>query len=88
VGIRPIDKAPARAHTDILDSLGAKIGEVTSGGFGPTLGGPLAMGYVEAKFATPGTEIHLLVRGTPRPAHVVVLPFVAHRYAISGSKTP
>jgi len=88
VGIRPVDKAPARAHTDILDSSGNKIGEVTSGGFGPTLGGPLAMGYVEAKFATPGTEIQLLVRGTPRPAHVVVLPFVAHRYAISGSKTP
>jgi aminomethyltransferase len=46
------------------------------------------MGYVEAKFATPGTEIQLLVRGTPRPAHVTALPFVAHRYAISGRKAP
>jgi len=88
VGIRPVDKAPARAHTEIVDAAGRKIGEVTSGGFGPTLGGPLAMGYVEAKFATPGTEVQLLVRGTPRPAHVVAMPFVAHNYAISGSKTP
>jgi aminomethyltransferase len=88
VGIRPVDRAPARAHTEILDASGRKIGEVTSGGFGPTLGGPLAMGYVEAKFATPGSEIQLVVRGTPRPAHVVALPFVAHRYVLSGRQTP
>jgi aminomethyltransferase len=80
VGIKPFDKAPARAHTEITDAAGRKIGEVTSGGFGPTLGGPLAMGYVETAFAAPGSEIQLVVRGTPRPAQVVALPFVAHRY--------
>jgi len=84
VGIKPVDKAPARAHTDVLDASGRKIGEITSGGFGPTLGGPLAMGYVEAAFAAPGTEVSLLVRGTPRQAHVVAMPFVPHRYAIPG----
>jgi aminomethyltransferase len=88
VGIKPVDKAPARAHTEVLDESGKKIGEITSGGFGPSLGGPLAMGYVEAAFAAPGTEIQLLVRGTPRPAHVVALPFVAHRYVLSGRKAP
>ena len=88
VGIKPVDKAPARAHTEIQDSSGKKIGEITSGGFGPSLGGPLAMGYVEAAFAQPGTEIQLLVRGTARPAHVVAMPFVPHRYAISGRKAP
>lgn len=88
VGIKPVDKAPARAHTEVQDGKGRKIGEITSGGFGPSLGGPLAMGYVEAAFAEPGTEIQLLVRGTPRPAHVVAMPFIAHRYAISGRKAP
>ena len=88
IGIQPVDKAPARAHTEVQDASGRRIGEITSGGFGPSLGGPLAMGYVEAAFAVPGTEIQLLVRGTPRPAHVVAMPFVAHRYAISGRKAP
>jgi aminomethyltransferase len=88
VGLKPVDKAPARAHTDILDAGGRRIGEITSGGFGPTLGGPLAMGYVEAAFSAPGTPVQLLVRGTPRPAHVVAMPFVPHRYALSGRKTP
>jgi aminomethyltransferase len=80
VGILPADRAPARAHTEITDKGGRRIGEVTSGGFGPTLGGPLAMGYVEAAFAAPGTELMLVVRGTPRPAKVTVMPFVAHNY--------
>jgi aminomethyltransferase len=86
VGIRPVDRAPARGHTIITDAAGRPIGEITSGGFGPTLGGPLAMGYVEAAFAAPGTEIQLIVRGAPRPAHVVTLPFVAHNYFIAGRK--
>jgi len=80
VGILPNDKAPARAHTQVTDAAGKVIGEVTSGGFGPTLGGPLAMGYVEAAFAQPGSEVMLLVRGTPRPARIVAMPFVAHNY--------
>jgi aminomethyltransferase len=79
VGIQPEGKAPAREHTEITDGT-RKIGEITSGGFGPTHGGPVAMGYVDAAFAAIGTEVTLMVRGTPRPAKVVELPFVAHRY--------
>ena len=56
VGILPDGKAPAREGTEIRAKDGRKIGAVTSGGFGPTLGGPLAMGYVEAPFATLGTS--------------------------------
>ncbi len=81
VGIKPLDRAPARAHTEIQDFSGRTIGEVTSGGFGPSLGGPLAMGYVEAASAKIGTPVRLLVRGTPRDAVVAQLPFVPHRYA-------
>jgi aminomethyltransferase len=80
VGLQPLDKAPARAHTQVVDADGVPIGEVTSGGFGPTAGGPVAMGYVDAAHAATGTPVQLLVRGTPRPARVVDLPFVPHHY--------
>ena len=80
VGILPEGRAPAREHTEIQDSAGRRIGEVTSGGFGPTVGGPVAMGYVEAASAEPGMTLALIVRGKPLPARVAALPFVPHRY--------
>ena len=80
VGILPDGKAPAREGADIQAKDGRKIGAVTSGGFGPSLGGPLAMGYVEASFAAIGTELDLLVRGKPLPAKVAAMPFVPNRY--------
>jgi aminomethyltransferase len=80
VGIRPEGRAPARVHTEIQDQSGRRVGEVTSGGFGPTVGGPVAMGYVESAFAEPGTRIQLLVRERPHPAEIIALPFVPHRY--------
>jgi len=80
VGIKPEGKAPAREHTQILNSDGEEIGEITSGGFGPTVDGPIAMGYVAIEFSEPGTKIDLMVRGKARPAEVVDLPFAPHRY--------
>jgi aminomethyltransferase len=80
VGIAPQEKAPAREHTKILDSSGAEIGEVTSGGFGPSLGAPVAMGYVAVAAAAPGTPLQLVVREQNRPALTAPLPFVPHRY--------
>ena len=80
VGIRPDDRAPARDDTPITAADGRPIGRITSGGFGPTVGGPIAMGYVEAAHAAPGTQIGLVVRGTARSARVADLPFVPHRY--------
>lgn len=78
VGIRPEGRAPAREGTEIQDRRGAWIGEVTSGGFGPTVGGPVALGYVAAGHAA--TAVRLAIRGKPHPAEVVDLPFVPHRY--------
>ncbi|HKG00490.1 MAG TPA: glycine cleavage T C-terminal barrel domain-containing protein, partial [Xanthobacteraceae bacterium] len=52
--------------------------------FGPTVEGPIAMGYVEPRFAEPGTKVVLIVRGKELPASVVPLPFVPHRYRRSG----
>ena len=80
VGIRPEGRAPAREGTVITDVAGRPIGTITSGGFGPTVNGPVAMGYVETAFANPGTALRLVVRGTPLPALVVALPFVPHNY--------
>jgi aminomethyltransferase len=81
VGIKPDDRAPARDGTAIVAADGRVLGRITSGGFGPTVGGPIAMGYVEQEFAAPGTPLGLVVRGTTRPARAASLPFVPHRYA-------
>jgi aminomethyltransferase len=80
VGIRPDGRAPAREGAAIVDPAGSGIGRVTSGGFGPSVGGPIAMGYVEAGQAADGTALALVVRDVPRPAHVARLPFVPTRY--------
>ncbi|MSO93829.1 MAG: glycine cleavage system aminomethyltransferase GcvT [Rhodospirillales bacterium] len=80
VGLLPEGKAPARAHTPIQDAGGETIGEVTSGGYGPTVGGPIAMGYVKTAFSKVGTPVNLMVRGRALPGKVAALPFVAHRY--------
>lgn len=80
VGIRPEGRAPAREGTEIQDRDGRTVGRVTSGGFGPTVGGPVALGYVETAQAAPGTALQLLVRGKALAATVAPLPFVPHRY--------
>ena len=76
VGIVPDGRAPARSHTTIVDQGGNEIGEITSGGFGPTVGGPIAMGYVDAGHAQDGTEVGLLIRNKVHPAHIVPMPFI------------
>ena len=80
VGILPEGRAPAREHTTITDADGAEIGAITSGGFGPTVGGPVAMGYVARPQAAAGTAVNLMVREKPRPAQVAKMPFVEPGY--------
>ena len=80
VGIRPDGRAPAREGTVITDPAGSRIGTVTSGGFGPSVGAPIAMGYVDAAHAAEGSALSLIVREVARPAHVSRLPFVPTRY--------
>jgi aminomethyltransferase len=80
VGILPDGHAPAREGAAIVDPAGNAIGRVTSGGFGPSVGGPIAMGYVDAGHAAEGAALALVVRDVPRPAHVARLPFVPTRY--------
>ena len=80
VGLRPLGRAPAREGAEIADLDGKSIGTVTSGSFGPSLGGPIAMGYVQTSHAAPGTQVNLIVRGKAHPADVVPLPFVKQNY--------
>ncbi len=79
VGILPEGKALAREGTEI-HADGRKIGVVSSGGFAPSLSGPVCMGYVEAAHAAVGAEVELIVRGKALPGRIVALPFVPHRY--------
>jgi aminomethyltransferase len=80
VGILPDGRAPAREGTPVATADGSDIGVVTSGGFGPTCGRPIGMGYVARDAAEIGTALRLTVRGKPLAAKVAALPFVPHRY--------
>ena len=80
VGLLIEGKVPAREGAAITTLEGRVIGRVTSGGFAPSLGRPIAMGYVEAAQATPGTKLHLLVRDKALVGEVTTMPFVPHRY--------
>jgi aminomethyltransferase len=80
VGVRPDGRAPAREGAEIVSADGAPIGVVTSGGFGPSVGAPIAMGYVARAHAAVGTPVNLMVRGKPLSARIVTLPFHHHAY--------
>jgi len=81
VGIRPDGRAPAREGTEIVAADGTDAGDITSGGFSPSLNMPIAMGYLRRDLAALDTRLDLLVRGKRLPARVASLPFVPHRYA-------
>ncbi len=80
VGLHPEGRAPVREGAAVDDIEGAAIGTVTSGGYGPTVGGPVAMGYVATPYAEPGTPVRFIVRGRPVPGAVAALPFVPPGY--------
>jgi aminomethyltransferase len=81
VGLRLEGRALARALTDIVSPDGTIAGTITSGTFSPSLGSPVAMGYVRRDLAADSTELGLMIRGQLHPARVVKLPFVPHRFA-------
>ncbi|MEZ5775456.1 MAG: glycine cleavage system aminomethyltransferase GcvT [Hyphomicrobiaceae bacterium] len=80
IGIRPEGRQPVRDGAPVLDASGREIGRVTSGGFGPSVNGPIAMGYVEAASAALDTPLQVVVRDKPLPAKVAALPFVPSRF--------
>ena len=82
VGLKPEGKAPVRAHAQLFaDAAGQRhIGEVTSGTFGPSVEGPVAMGYVPSFYREPGTQIYAEVRGKYLPLTIATLPFIKPTY--------
>jgi aminomethyltransferase len=80
VGLRPDGRAPAREGTEIVSAEGAPVGVVTSGGFGPNVGAPIAMGFVDRGHAALGMAVGLVVRGKTLSARVTALPFHPHAY--------
>ena len=80
VGLLPEGRAPVREGATISDATGATIGQITSGGHAPTLGRPIAMGYVATAFAEPGNQVRIDLRGRQISAEVSKLPFIEPRY--------
>ncbi len=83
VGLRLLGRAPARAHAKIETESGQIVGEVTSGGFAPSLSAPIAMGYVTPPFDQAGTTLFCVVRDKRLPAEIISMPFVPHKYFLS-----
>jgi aminomethyltransferase len=80
VGLIALERVPVREHTELRDSQGNRIGEVTSGLLGPTINQPVAIGYVPPALAAIGTRVDAIVRGKPVPMQVAAVPFVPNRY--------
>jgi len=80
VGLIALERVPVREHTELQDTSGQRLGEVTSGLLGPTIDRPIAMGYVPPEFAALGTKINAVVRGKLVPMEVVAMPFVPPNY--------
>ncbi|RMM66769.1 Aminomethyltransferase [Pseudomonas savastanoi pv. glycinea] len=80
VGLLPEERTPVREGTEIVDEQGAVIGTVCSGGFGPSLAGPLVMGYLNNAYTALDTQVWAMVRGKKVPMRVAKMPFVAQRY--------
>ncbi len=80
VGLTVLEGAPAREGAEIADEAGNVVGVITSGGFSPSLGKPIAMGFVPPALAVAGTKLKVIVRGKPQSAEVTAMPFVSHRY--------
>jgi aminomethyltransferase len=80
VGLTVNGRAPVREGAELVDGNGDSIGKVTSGGFGPSIDAPIAMGYVSTPFSKQGTQIHAMVRGKALSVTVCPLPFVPHNY--------
>lgn len=80
VGIKALGRMPVRDGAELVDEMDTVVGSVSSGGFGPAFGGPVAMGFVPSEMAQEGVKLHALVRGKKVPVEVVKLPFVKQNY--------
>ncbi len=80
VGILPLGRAPVRESVELFNQNNEHVGNITSGGFGPSVGSPIAMGYVANQYSIIDTQLTAQVRGRNLNVKVVALPFILHRY--------
>ncbi|MEE9344606.1 MAG: glycine cleavage system aminomethyltransferase GcvT [Methylococcales bacterium] len=80
VGILPLGRAPVREGVALYNQNKDQVGNITSGGFGPSVGSPIAMGYVTSEYSAIDTQLTAQVRGRNLDVKVVTLPFIPHRY--------
>ena len=85
VGLIVEGRQPVREGAMVVDADGNEVGKVTSGGFAPSVGKPIAMAYVPAASAVPGTTIQLAQRGKVHSATVTAMPFIPHNYVRAGA---
>ncbi len=85
VGLIVEGRQPVREGAMVVDDEGSEVGKVTSGGFAPSVGQPIAMAYVPAASAVPGTIVKLAQRGKVHSATVTAMPFIPHRYVRAGA---
>jgi len=80
VGLLGLERVPVREGVRLVDALGHKLGQVTSGTLAPSVDQPIAMAYLASNHAVPRSEVFAEVRGKRQPMRIVPLPFVPHRY--------
>jgi len=80
VGIMLLGRGLARKGTPITSTQGENVGIISSGGFGPSVNSPIAIGYVDSKFSSLGQKLNLVVREKLIESEIVTLPFIKHRY--------
>jgi aminomethyltransferase len=85
VGLAVEGRQPVREGALVVDGEGNEVGKVTSGGFAPSVGAPIAMAYVPAAMSAPGTRVTLVQRGKLHTATVTAMPFTPHRYVRKGA---
>lgn len=86
VGLVVEGRQPVREGAAVVDAEGSEVGKVTSGGFAPSFGAPIAMAYVPAAMAAIGTVIQITQRGKVHQATVTAMPLIPHRYVRAGGK--
>jgi len=80
VGLQVVGKRPVRDGQLVVNDAGETVGVVSSGGFGPSVGAPVALAFVDSAYKTAGTRLMVDVRGTMNPVDVVALPMVPPGY--------
>lgn len=80
IGLVSEGKSPLREGMTILNEKEETVGNISSGGFSPSIEKPIAIGYIDKEYAAIGTKLIVKVRDRIQKVHVIAMPFIAHQY--------